>query len=340
VQKISVVRALGSTITAAALAGATPSIARSQATAHPASHGAAEARPSSDQIEALAKLTVTISQARDSAQKQLALTRNTSPLMQQQLQDQLAAQIAGILSQAGVSASDYRRQTYVVSTDSAARTIYDRTIAKLTGAPAPGQLPPALNAAVAVPAGAVGIHIGHIMNAFADTPGGQGLLPTALAEARTAAQHAALAARDPGNLDGMKLHAGHVINAVDPSVVSTGPGLGYGVKRAALGIATHVDLAAKAAGASPQVVMHAGHVGTSARNTVQRADQIVAIAKRVQAATSAGDALSLVSQLVALTTELVAGRDADADGKTTWKEGEGGLQHCEEHMRLMLAPSP
>jgi hypothetical protein len=179
------------------------------------------------------------------------------------------------------------------------------------------------------------------MNAFTETPGGQGLLPTALAEARIAAQHAALAARDTGDLESMKRHAAHVMNAVDPTVVQSGPGLGYGVKRAALGVATHVDLAAKAAGATPQIVMHAGHVATSARNTVQRSDMVVALGKRIQAATSASEAVALVSQLVALTTELTVGRDADADGKTTWKDGEGGLQHCEEHMRLMLAaPTP
>jgi hypothetical protein len=156
-------------------------------------------------------------------------------------------------------------------------------------------------------------------------------------EARIASVHAGLAARDPENLAAMKLHAGHVINAVDPSVVASGPGLGYGVKRAALGVAAHIDLAAKASGASPNVVMHATHVGTSTRNTVQRADAIVSLAQRIQAATAASDAAALVSQLVSLTNELEIGKDADADGKITWKAGEGGLAQCDEHVRLMLA---
>jgi hypothetical protein len=309
---------------------------------HAMSHdtAAAAARPSADSIVAFAKLSLTISQARDSAQKLFALTRNATPIMQKQLRDQLAEQIAGILRDAHVSDAEFRRQTYVVSTDTAARAIFDQTIAKLTGAPIPGQVATAA-AAVTLPPGAIGAHLGHVMNGFAVTPGGQGLLPTALAEARIAAQHAALAARDTGDLESMKRHAAHVIHAVDPTVVQSGPGLGYGVKRAALGVATHVDLAAKTAGASPQIVMHAGHVATSARNTVQRSDMVVALAKRIQAAKTAAEAVSLVSQLVALTTELTVGRDADADGKTTWKDGEGGLQHCEEHMRLMLAaPTP
>ena len=164
-----------------------------------------------------------------------------------------------------------------------------------------------------------------------------GLLPAAMEEARVASVHAGLAARDPENLAAMKLHAGHVINAIDPSVVTSGPGLGYGVKRAALGVATHIDLAAKVPGAPANVVTHANHVGTSARNTVQRADAIVVLAQRIQAATSASDAAALVSQLVSLTNELVLGKDADADGKVTWKEGEGGLQQCDEHVKLLLA---
>jgi hypothetical protein len=159
----------------------------------------------------------------------------------------------------------------------------------------------------------------------------------ALAEAKTAAQHAALAARNPTSLDAMKLHAGHIINAIDPTIVTTGPGLGYGLKKAALGIVTHIELAAKAPGASQNVVMHASHVATSARNTVVRADQVLALAKQVQASTSAADAALLINQLVSLTSQLTAGADANGDGKIGWQENEGGLQQAQEHVTLMLA---
>ena len=288
-------------------------------------------------VVAFATVSLSVAQVRDSIQKQLAQPRNKTPQAQQQLRDQLATQVAGILQRAGMSEEEYRRKTYVVSTDSASRAIFDSTMSKLTGAPLPGQLAATTPAAVAVPAGPVGMHIGHIMNGYADTPKGMGLLPVAMEEARVASAHAGLAARDPENLAAMKLHAGHVINAVDPSVIIAGPGLGYGVKRAALGVAAHIDLAAKAPGASPNVVTHAAHVGTSARNTVQRADAIVALAQQIRAATSAADAAALVSQLVSLTNELVLGKDVDADGRVSPKDGEGGLQMCEEHMRLMLA---
>lgn len=324
---------VGPLVIGAILAAAAPTVAQTS------THALAPVAPraGAEEIVAFARLSVDIALTRDSIQKQLALPRNKTPQAQQQLRDQLTAQTAGLLRRAGMSAAEYRRRLYLVSTDGAARAVFDETIAKLTGAPLPGQVPAAVATAVNVPEGPAGVHIGHLVNAFDETPKGQGLLPTALAEARTAAVHAALAARDLGNLESMKLHAGHVVHAVDPTAAAAGPGLGYGAKRAALGIATHVDLAARAPGASPTIVTHAVHVGTSARNTVQRSDAIVELAHRVQAATSASEAAGLVSQLVSLTSQLVAGNDANADGRVTWQQGEGGLQQCEEHIMLMLA---
>jgi hypothetical protein len=184
-----------------------------------------------------------------------------------------------------------------------------------------------------VPAGAVGTHIGHVVNSFGDTPGTMGLLPVALAEAKTAAQHAGLAGK-AANLDGMKLHAGHVINAMDPTIVVAGPGLGYGMKKAALGVATHIELAAKAAGASQNVIMHAEHIATASRNAAAKADQIISLSQKVQASTTTADATALLSQIVALCDQVLNGVDAAGTGRVTWQTG--GLQQAEEHVNLML----
>ena len=322
-------------LTFALLLPGAPAIAQTTATP-PQSAGHSGAHMSREDVVAFAKLSISVAQVRDSLQKQLTLARNKTPQMQKQLRDELATGVEEVLKLAGVSDEEYRHKTFLVSTDSASRVVFDEAVAKLTGAPLPGRVNSAAPT-VEVPATPMGMHIGHVMNSFADAPKALGLLPTAMEEARTASVHASLAARDPENLGAMKTHAGHVINAVDPTVVAAGPGLGYGVKRAALGVATHMDLAAKAQGATQSAIMHAGHVATSARNTVQRADAIVALAQKIQASTSASDAAALVSQLVSLTNELVLGKDADADGKVTWKDGEGGLQQCDEHVRLLLA---
>jgi len=291
-----------------------------------------------DQLTVLAKTQVAISQAHDSVQAQLAQSRNKTAQAQKQLQDTLRSKIEAILHHSGLTEGQFQHETYLVSTDPEARKTFDTIISDLTGVPTPGQVAAApATPVIKVPAGPAGVHIGHVVNAFSDTPGGIGLLPIAVIEAGVAAQHAGLAARQPTNLDYMKTHAGHVLNALDPTIVPTGPGKGYGLKKAAAGIAMHIDLAAKAQGASPNVIMHANHIGMSAKNTGTRADQIIVIAKQIQASTDAAAAAALVSQMVSLSQQLMAGADANGDGKITWEQGEGGLQQVQEHVNLMLA---
>ena len=145
-----------------------------------------------------------------------------------------------------------------------------------------------------------------------------------------------LAASSEGDLDGMKRHAGHVVHAVDPSVEAQGPGLGYGVKRAAMGVAQHIGLAAMAAGASDNVMTHSMHVSASANNVVARADEVVAVAQQIQAATTAAEADAHLADLSRLAEQLYAGVDANEDGRVGWQTGEGGLQQAEMHMQLML----
>jgi hypothetical protein len=296
---------------------------------------------SRDELSAFARVHLAIAQAHDSIDAELALPRNKTAQAQKQLQDKLRTQIEEILHHGGMSEGEYQRKTYLVSTDGEARKTFDGIIAQMTGVPTPGQMPAVAGSVPAadLPPGGAGIHIGHVVNAFGDTPDGMGLLPTAVAEVRIATQHATLAGK-AATLDGMKLHAGHVIHALDPTIITTGPGRGYGAKRAALGVATHIELAAKADGAPPAVTMHAPHIAMSARNTAQRADQIIALAKQVQAATTMPEAQGLLSQMVSLCEQLTAGADANGDGKISWEQGEGGLQQVQEHITLMLKKTP
>lgn len=313
------------------------SVAVAQST--PAPTQQASTSMSKEDITSFAKLQIEISKAQDSAQAQLAQPRNKTAQMQEQLREKLRTQVAEILHHANMTEAEFRRRTFLVSADQETRKAFDAEIVRITGAPLPGQVPatPAAAPAVAnLPPGAVGTHIGHVVNAFGDTPGGVGLLPMAIAEAKTASQHATLGARTPENLDAMKLHAGHVVHALDPSVVSTGPGKGYGAKRAALAVASHIDLAAKAEGASQNVVTHATHIGTASKAAAARADQVVALARQIQAATTAADAAKLYSQMVPLAQQIYEGLDANSDGRVGWQEGEGGLAQAEQHIMLML----
>jgi len=178
-------------------------------------------------------------------------------------------------------------------------------------------------------------HMGHVSTGWQDTPDQMGLLPTAIAEAKIAAFHAGLAAKQPDNLEWMKTHAKHVLHAVDAGMIADGPGLGYGVKKAAAGAAKHIGFAAAADDASGNVKAHAVHVSTSADNTVERANAIVALAGRVDAAASAAEAAPLVAEMNSIAQMLLDGHDANGDGKITWKAGEGGLMAADKHMGFM-----
>lgn len=186
-------------------------------------------------------------------------------------------------------------------------------------------------------------HIGHVLHEFGGTPDGEGLFPTALAEARTAIQHAELAAGDLGNLDGIKMHTEHVLHAVDPEQVDGGPGAGFGVKAAAEGIAEHIRLAAGSDGASHNLVLNAEHVATAARAVAERAEGIVELAQQILAADSAEAAAPLVEELVRQTENLLVGdhvgvvehRPAGYVG--TMAVYGGGLETVEQHMRYIAA---
>lgn len=193
----------------------------------------------------------------------------------------------------------------------------------------------ALPATVDAQTNPVHAHIGHAADGFRGTPDGMGLLPTAVAEAEIAHQHATLAGRDPSSLEGMQRHMAHVINALDPSEVENGPGLGYGVLAAAEGAARHTELAASSDGASDGVKTHATHVATAARSAAAHAQAAIEIAESIQDAEDAATAADMLAELTALTDAILNGMDADGDGRIGWQEGEGGLAQATTHMGLI-----
>ena len=179
------------------------------------------------------------------------------------------------------------------------------------------------------------VHIGHVLTGWSGTPGDKGLLPTAIAEANIAIQHAGFAVKKPKDLKWLKAHTGHVLHAVAPDKIAKGPGMGYGVIKAATGVAQHIEFAAGSEGASKNVKTHAVHVATSARNTVARAERIAKLSQLVQKTDNVADAAQLAKQIQHAAKQLLKGANADGVKPITWHKGEGGLTVVQKHMGFM-----
>ena len=163
------------------------------------------------------------------------------------------------------------------------------------------------------------LHIGHVMTNWRDTPGNRGFLPVAIDEARVAALHAGLAAKS-ASLDDVKLHAGHVLHALDPAVEPKGPGAGYGVRSAATGALQHLENAVKAEGATSTMTTNAAPASSSLRAVQQAVDEAVAMVQRIRA-----------------TTDLDAARRSAADlAALTQRISDEGLQPAQTSMNLIL----
>lgn len=122
-------------------------------------------------------------------------------------------------------------------------------------------------------------HVGHAQTAWPDTPGQKGLLDVARMEATVAAEHAAYAVEGARNIASVKLHAGHVLHAVDPKLLPDGPGAGYGLTRALQGSAEHLGYAREVPDAS--VNLRAGLPAVIADlDALRRESQVMAVLAR------------------------------------------------------------
>lgn len=183
---------------------------------------------------------------------------------------------------------------------------------------------------------AASTYIANAAVAYTGTPGGRGLLPTALSEAAIALEHAELALEDSVSVAGIRRHAAHVLHALDPSVGSgAGPGLGFGVRRAAAEAAVQVDLALDADSISENMAIHGLRIAIALDNAVQWSNEAIQLVQRIQSTSSVFGAQPLVRRLLALCHAIRYGRDADGNGIVGWQEGEGGLAQATYHMNLL-----
>jgi hypothetical protein len=161
-------------------------------------------------------------------------------------------------------------------------------------------------------------HIGHVMIGWRDTPGQVGLLTIAQSDTRIAAAHALLLSKAT-TLDDMKLHAGHILHALDPTVETAGPASGYGAKKAAAGAMQHVGFTAAVENASATVKSHARAVTVTLTDAIAAIDRGIATGQTIRTAASPADAAAPVRELTSIVEQIGA-----------------KLQQAEQEMRLMM----
>ncbi len=174
-----------------------------------------------------------------------------------------------------------------------------------------------------------------VADRYPDTPEARGLLPTALAEAEIAAEYAALAGADSTVLSARQRYAGYVLHAMDPAVVSSGPGLGYGLRPAAGRVAQEMQRATVAEDASENVRVHGRPIAEAAANAGLWAEEAVALASRLRQAAGPDEAARLGRELASLTDMIVRGVDGNGDGRRGWPDGDLGLRQAAWHMTLL-----
>ena len=172
-------------------------------------------------------------------------------------------------------------------------------------------------------------HFNHVAIGFTGAPGSRGLVVTTAIEVNTAMMYANFAAGNATNLNAMKTNVRNVLHALVPEQGAKGPGLGFGVKRAAEAVVTHIELAVKSPGASETLRKLGPAVAQAARAVAARAQEMADLGTRVLAAQTAAQAAPLTEQLRAVALQLDLGRDMNGNGQIEVNAIEPGMNQLE-----------
>lgn len=144
------------------------------------------------------------------------------------------------------------------------------------------------------------VHVGHALDGWADAPDRRGLLATAEGEARVAVEHAGYAVAGAADIPALKAHIGHVLHAVEPKAIADGPGLGYGLTRAAGDAAKHMRFAAASRDVSGNLRAALPGLADQADAVASKGAVVAELARQVLASRGAEEAVALAIEVQAI----------------------------------------
>ncbi|MQX37135.1 hypothetical protein [Roseospira navarrensis] len=177
-------------------------------------------------------------------------------------------------------------------------------------------------------------HIGHTMTAWTDTPGKAGLLDTAEREARVVTQEARAAAA-ASDLAAIKANVRDMRHAIDPRLQASGPGAGYGLRRALEGSVSHVRFAMESADATPNVRSNGTRFTEIGEAVLYDVGLLIGLSDAVLGAGSASEAHALAQEMARVAQGVQTGIDENSDGQ--YSAEEAGLLQMRQSMEQTLA---
>lgn len=181
------------------------------------------------------------------------------------------------------------------------------------------------------------VHLGYIAERYPDAPSELSLLKAAMLEGEIAAAWARVSGVDTLDLERTHRAMDNVIHALDPEQMPDGAGMGFGFLRAAQAVGLHAQLATLTASdtVAPALAFHGPFMVRAAREAGARADDAVALARRIQGTSDPRSALRLVEQLSEALRSMMYGEDRDRDGRIGHVSGEGGIAQAAYHLALI-----
>jgi hypothetical protein len=153
-----------------------------------------------------------------------------------------------------------------------------------------------------------------VLFSAASTPAHQGFLYVAMYDAAVAGQNASLA-RAAASLEEAETHVGEVLYAIDPDlapgwpakitgVVEVWEGTGYGLRRAVRHMVEEIRAALEADTASAALRTNGPRAIRCAENTLERAEQVVELGRRVLASGQGAELEPMLRELEEVATAL------------------------------------
>ena len=180
--------------------------------------------------------------------------------------------------------------------------------------------------------------ISEILARDSGTPGQLSLVATLEHELSIARLYADYASRRPEDVRWIQTHLRHLRHSLDPSSERDGPGLGYGVVRAANNLGDQLGAIIGASAASQPMREHARQAQASLENIVSWANEILILSANALTEPKLSprliDWLGVIKQRLAV---MHSGVDADRDQQISAKPREGGLVQARTEFSHVLA---